>query len=165
MIEVVDSQIRVSVKSVMEELIAGVLSGVVSTPYICDAVTSNLGEYEEQVSVYALDDECNVIVQQIISALGVTFNDLYQYDWSYGIECLFTATELANFCNVGISSVSGYDGRRWDIEELYVYFDNSKHNMGLPQPSRIMRAFSRIGMLRGVLDALGEDAYFYLPMA
>ena len=97
MIEVVDGQIRVSVKSVMEELIAGVLSGDV-TSYICEAITSSLGEYEEQVSVYALDDECNVIVQQIISALGVTFNDLYQYDWSYGIECLFTATELANFC-------------------------------------------------------------------
>ena len=165
MIEVVDGQIRVSVKSVMEELIAGVLSGVVITPYICDTITSNLGEYEEQVSVYALDDECNVIVQQIISALGVTFNGLYQYDWLYGIECLFTATELANFCNVGISSVSGYDGRRWDIEELWVYFDNSKHDMSLPQPSRIMRVFSRIGMLRGVLDELGEDAYFYLPMA
>jgi len=165
MIEVVDGQIRVSVKSVMEELIAGVLSGVVITPYICDTITSNLGEYEEQVSVYALDDECNVIVQQIISALGVVCTDSYQYDWSYGIECLFTANELAIFCNVGISSVSGYDGRRWDIEELWVYFDNSKHDMSLPQPSRIMRAFSRIGMLRGVLDELGEDAYFYLPMA
>lgn len=165
MIEVVDGQIRVSVKSVMEELIAGVLSGDVITSYICEAITSSLGEYEEQVSVYALDDECNVIVQQIISALGVVYTDSYQYDWTYGIECLFTATELANFCNVGISSVSGYDGRRWDIEELWVYFDNSKHDMSLPQPSRIMRAFSRIGMLRGVLDELGEDAYFYLPMA
>ena len=171
MIEVVDDQIRVSVKSVMEELIAGVLSGVVITPYICDAISSLLLEYEEQVgyavqvSDDALDPEGNVIVQQIISALWVTFNDLYQYDWDFGIECLFTATELANFCNVGISSVSGYDGRRWGIEELYVYFDNSKCNLSLPQPSRIMRAFSRIGMLRGVLDALGDDAYFYLPMA
>lgn len=161
MIEVVDGQIRVSVKSVMDELIAGVLSGVVITPYICDAITSNLGEYEEQVLVDALDGECNVIVQQIISALGVVCTGSYQYDWSYGIECLFTATELANFCNVGISSVSGYDGRRWGIEELCVFFDNKT----LPQPSRIMRAFSRIGMLRGVLDELGEDAYFYLPMA
>ncbi len=165
MIEVVDGQIRVSVKSVMDELIAGVLSGVVNTPYICDVITSNLGEYEEQVLVDALDGECNVIVQQIISALGVVCTDSYQYDWSYGIECLFTATELANFCNVGISSVSGYDCRRWGIEVLWVYFDNSKHDMSLPQPSRIMRAFSRIGMLRGVLDELGEDAYFYLPMA
>lgn len=126
--------------------------------YVCDVIKTEFNRHK--IACGALGHGYNVIVQQIISALGVVCTDSYQYDWSYGIECLFTATELANFCNVGISSVSGYDGRRWGIEELCVYFDNSKHDMSL-----IMRAFSRIGMLRGVLDELGEDAYFYLPMA